>query len=86
MAGINGTRLKKTRMLELAEAVYAAEGVRQETPDALSNEFAIRVIAFLSQSRDSLGQLDLGTRSHAQDPGRASGARALVSAYLKYGA
>ena len=77
---------EKTRMLELATAVYEAEGVKKEAPDALSNEAAIRIAAYLSQSRDSLGQLDLNARSHAQDPARASGARALLAQYLKYGA
>ena len=89
-AAVNGgdqwDESEKTRMLALATAVYTAEGVRKEAPDALGNEFAIRVAAYLSQSRQSLGMLDLTSRSHAQDSARASGARALVSAYLKYGA
>ena len=89
-AAVNGgdqwDAAEKTRMLALATAVYVAEGLKHETPDALSNEYAIRVAAFLAQSRDSIGQLDLGVRSHAQDPARASGARALVAPYLKFGA
>ena len=84
--GDQWSEAEKTRMLALATAVYEAEGVKKEAPDALSNEYAIRVAAFLAQSRDSLGQLDLNARSHAQDTARASGARALVAPYLKFGA
>ena len=53
-AAVNGgdqwDAAEKTRMLALATAVYVAEGLKHETPDALSNEYAIRVAAFLAQS------------------------------------
>ena len=79
---------EKDRLLALAVAVYESESLQNPdvTPDALSDEFVIRVAGYLSQSRDSVGQLDLGTRSHAQDPGRASGGRALIARFLDYGA
>ena len=75
---------EKTRLLALATAVYESESLQDPdvTPDALSDEFVIRVAGYLAQSRDSIGQLDLGKRSHAQDPARASGARALISRFL----
>ena len=84
--GENWEPEEKTRMLALAKAVYESEALHDPdtVPDALANEYAIRVAGFLSQSRDSIGQLDLGARSHAQDPGKASGGRALIVAFLDY--
>ena len=76
---------EKDRLLALAVAVYESEALHDPdtTPDALSDEFVVRVAGYLSQSRDSLGQLDLARRAHAQDPARASGARALISRFLE---
>ena len=83
--GDQWSSVETTRMLELATAVYESESLHDPdtVPDALANEFVVRVAGYLSQSRDSVGQLDLGARSHAQDPARASGARALISRYLE---
>ena len=77
--------VEKDRLLALAVAVYESESLRDPdiTPDVISNEYVIRVAAYLSQSRDSIGQLDLGVRSHAQDPARAAGARALIASFLE---
>ena len=77
-----------TRMFELATACYQSEALHDPdiVPDALSDEFIVRIAGYLSQSRDSVGQLDLGARSHAQDPGRSSGARALIATFRSYGA
>ena len=69
-------------------AIYESEALQDPdvTPDALSDEYIIRAAGFLSQSRDSLGQLDLGRRVHSQDPGKACGGRAMIARYLEYGA
>ena len=77
--------VEKDRLLALAVAVYESESLRDSdiTPDVISNEYVIRVAAYLSQSRDSIGQLDLGVRSHAQDPARDAGARALIASFLE---
>ena len=76
---------KGSACLRLLSRSNESESLRDPdiTPDVISNEYVIRVAAYLSQSRDSIGQLDLGVRSHAQDPARAAGARALIASFLE---
>ena len=81
---------EKDRLLALAEGGLREPRALHDpdtTPDALSDEFVIRVAGYLSQSRDSIGQLDLARLEvMLKILLRASGARALISRFLELGA
>ena len=74
------------RMLATATELVTAEVVDiDDVPDNLANQCVIRVVTFIRQSENHIGQLEVETRQFAVSPVRASGARAMLAPYLSMG-
>lgn len=85
---VNGIKAKDdedvTRLLDTATALITAEVVDiDDVPEAIANTAVVRVVSFLRQSTQHLGQLDAEVRAYAVSPVRASGARAMLAPYLR---